>query len=113
MHEPGLTGAHEASLLMELHVVPPMALMVLAGDLDLHTVEQLDGLLRVVDAVHVDRLTLDLHDVDFVSVGALSTIAQVSAALDARGGGITIVGARPIHGRVLDVLDAAGIELSA
>ena len=91
-------------LLTELHVVPPAALMVLAGEIDLHNVEQLRAALAAVVANPVRVLVVDLSALGFASLGALASIADTAQALSVRGGRVQVRGARPLHRRVLDLL---------
>ncbi|HEY6531844.1 MAG TPA: STAS domain-containing protein [Acidimicrobiales bacterium] len=112
MHPSGLTGATDSSVVVELHVVPPVAAAVLDGDLDLHTQSQLDAIVGLVRDTSVVHLTLDVRAVDFMGLGALTSIADACAVLATRGGALTVYGARPLHRRVLDLLDAPSVEIS-
>jgi anti-anti-sigma factor len=115
VHPPGPIDAADAadlSVVVELHVVPPVAAAVLTGDLDLHSQLALDAVLRAARELAVTHLTLDVRDVDFVSLDALAAVAATSTALAERGGRVTLHGARPVHHRVLAVLGASRIELT-
>jgi anti-anti-sigma factor len=107
----GQSGTGDDSVLVEVHVVPPIAMVSLAGDLDLHTQSQLRAMLLVIHEAPVSDLTIDLRDVDFVSLGVLDDIARAAASLDGRGGGVTLRGARPLHRQVLDLLGARSVRI--
>ena len=94
------------AVLTELHVVPPDALVVLAGEIDLHNVDQLQRALEAVIAAPVERMALDLSRVLFMSLGAMAALVDAAAVLDRRGGRLILYGAVPLHRRVLTLLGA-------
>jgi anti-anti-sigma factor len=91
-------------LLAELRVVPPEALVVLTGEIDLHNVEQLRAALTAVVANPVRLLVVDLSALGFASLGALASIVDTAHALSVQGGRVQVRGARPLHRRVLRLL---------
>lgn len=99
-------------VVVELHIVPPVAMVVLTGDLDLHTRPSLEAMLGAVRAMVVTDLTIDLRAVDFVSLGALGSIAEAAEDLELRGGQVSLLGARPLHRRVLGLLGDDAIQLT-
>lgn len=91
--------------LAELHVVPPDALVVLEGEIDLHNLHDLQQVLGVATAAAVRRLTVDLTRVEFASLGALAALVDTARVLAARRGRVTLQGARPLHLRVIGLMD--------
>jgi anti-sigma B factor antagonist len=91
-------------VLSELRVAPPGADLVLAGELDLHTLAQLQAALGAVLAAPVERLEVDITDVGFASLSALGELVTVARRLEERGGCMVLRGAGPLHVRVLGLL---------
>ena len=104
---------HRRAVLAELHVVPPDALVVLAGEIDLHNVDQFQRALDAVVAAPVERLALDLSRVLFMSLGAMAALVDAAATLDRRGGRLILYGAIPLHRQLLTLLGApAGLVVA-
>ena len=99
--EPAPTGA----VIAELHIVPPDALVVLQGEIDLHNLARLEQALDVVTGADVRRVTVDLTRVDFASLGALNALVESARVLSCRSGRMTVQGAKTLHHRVLGLLE--------
>jgi anti-anti-sigma factor len=88
----------------ELRLVPPQAELLLAGELDLHTADQLRSALDAVAVAPVSHLVVDLSTVEFASLSALGDLVDMARSLGLRGGTVLIRGVRPLQHRVLDLL---------
>lgn len=104
MPDDPLTPRPARGVLSELRVAPPGADLVLAGELDLHTLAQLQAALGAVLAAPVERLEVDITDVGFASLSALGELVTVARRLEERGGCMVLRGAGPLHVRVLGLL---------
>jgi anti-anti-sigma factor len=80
---------------------PDQAVVVVAGDVDMHT----EGLLRD-ELVRLSkppgrRLVLDLSGVEFMASAGVAVLLEVSAQLDEAGGSLTLACVLPMVARVL------------
>jgi anti-anti-sigma regulatory factor len=98
-------SADPPNVLLELRVVPPTAEVRLTGEVDLHGIDQVRAVLETVRVCGVRDLTVDLAAAEFVSLGVLGELADVGRALDARGGKMLVLNARPVQRRVLALLE--------
>jgi anti-anti-sigma factor len=88
----------------DLRLVPPEAHLVLAGELDLHTADQLRSALDAIAVAPVSGLVVDMADVEFASLSALGHLVDIARSLAVRGGTVEVRGASPLQRRVLDLL---------
>jgi anti-anti-sigma factor len=93
-------------MLGELQVKRSSSVLVLHGDLDLQTLEDLRGLLEDACRRRPDRLIVDLSDVPFVDVLSLSSILAATDQLRDAGSTLLISGASPGVRRVCALLNA-------
>jgi anti-anti-sigma factor len=93
-------------MLGELLVRPAETMVVLHGELDLVTIEQLRELLEQACADAPAQLVVDLSDVPFVDVLSLSTILATADAQRERSATLLVVGASAAVRRMCAVLNA-------
>ena len=104
MTEPHPPPPRTRAVVTDLRLVPPRAHLVLAGELDLHTADQLRSALDAVAVSPVSGLVIDMADVEFASLSALGHLVDIARSLDVRGGTVEVRGVRPLQRRVLDLL---------
>jgi anti-anti-sigma factor len=102
--EPHHPASRGRAVVAELRLVPPQAHLVLAGELDLHTADQLHSALDAIAVAPVSHLVVDLSAVEFASLSALGDLVDMARSLGLRGGTVLIRGVRPLQRRVLDLL---------
>ncbi|MBV9292975.1 MAG: STAS domain-containing protein [Frankiales bacterium] len=90
----------------ELEIETSATRLVLHGDLDLQTIDDLRALLDDACLTRPSRLVIDLSDVAFVDVLSLSSILATTDCLRDRGSGLLITGANPAVRRVCALLNA-------
>lgn len=104
MTEPHPLAPRSRAVVAELRLVPPRAHLVLVGELDLHTADQLEAALDAIAVAPVSGLVVDLAGVEFASLSALGDLVDIARSLGLRGGTTTVRGIRPLQRRVLDLL---------
>lgn len=100
-HPPAPPGR---AVVTDLRLVPPQGRLVLSGELDLHTADQLHAALAAVAVAPVSSLVVDMGAVEFASLAALGDLVAAARSLARRGGTMEIRGVRPLQRRVLDLL---------
>ncbi len=100
-HPPAPRGR---AVVTELRLVPPQAHLVLCGELDLHTADQLRSALDAIAVAPVSSLVVDLSAVEFASLSALGDLVDVGRSIGLRGGSVVVRGVRPLQRRVLGLL---------
>ncbi len=96
----------DRAVVRELRILPPDAEVRLAGELDLHTIAELRAALEAALAAAVTRLVVDLRAVEFASLSALGELVTAAHRIGDRGGTVLLRGARPLHTRVVALLEA-------
>lgn len=80
----------------------------LAGELDLHGVEQLAEAVRgALDHGPVDALDVDLRELGFIDSSGLGGVLAARAAVTATGAAFHLVGVSPTVARVMEI---AGLD---
>src|SRR5436305_6283028 len=103
----------EPQELGELVVRPGVATVVLHGELDLTTVEDLRDLLDDAVSQAPARLVVDLGDVPFVDVLSLSAILAATDCVRDNGGVATVSGASAAVRRICALLGADDVLVAA
>lgn len=80
-----------------------ISLVVVSGDLDLHTSERLRQAIDEATAVGADTVLLDLSGVSFVDSTALGVLVQRTKRLEGRGRTLAVVTNDPRTRRVFEV----------
>ena len=106
MPEPHTPAPHSRAVVAQLRLVPPNATLVLVGELDLHTADQLQTALEAVAASSVESLDIDLSGVQFASLSALGALVDSARSIHQRGGLVSVRGVRALQRRVLALLGA-------
>jgi anti-sigma B factor antagonist len=65
--------------------------LVVSGELDLASAEELDGHLKQLEASEPDVLVLDLRELDFMDSTGLRTVIAADARAKDRGGRLVVV----------------------
>jgi anti-sigma B factor antagonist len=80
-----------------------VALLSVAGELDLYTAERLQARIDEAGAVGADTVLVDLSEVSFVDSTALAVLVRESKRLEGRGGSLALVTNDPRTRRVVEV----------
>ena len=98
---PGCTESHADVSLRT--VAPGHAVLELRGELDLHRLAPLERAVRELPG-RAARLTVALEGATFAGVAALALVVDALRTVALEGGRAEVVGASPLHGRVLRLL---------
>ena len=90
----------------ELLLQPGSVRVILHGELDIATVQDLRALLSAAAESDSPKVIVDLTDVPFTDVVSLSTILATADALAERGATLRVSGARAAIRRVCALLNA-------
>lgn len=93
-------------MLGELRMLPSTAVLVLHGELDIVTADDLRQLLDKACAHDSAAVVIDLSDVPFIDVLSLSAMLATADSLRERGGNLTVTGASSSVRRVCSLLNA-------
>lgn len=85
---------------------PDQAVVVVAGDVDMHTEGLLRDELAPLSEPSGRRLVLDLSGVEFMASAGVAVLLEVSAQLDEAGGSLTLACVHPMVARVLSLTAA-------
>jgi anti-sigma B factor antagonist len=80
-----------------------VALLSVAGELDLYTAERLQARIDEAGAVGADTVLVDLSEVSFVDSTALAVLVQETKRLEGRGHSLVLVTNDPRTRRVVEV----------
>jgi anti-sigma B factor antagonist len=84
-----------------------LALVSVAGELDLYTAERMQGGIDEAEAVGADTVVLDLSGISFIDSTALGVLVQESKRLEGRGHSLVLVTNDP---RTLRVFEVTGLK---
>lgn len=80
---------------------PDQAVVVVAGDVDMHTEGQLRAELTRLSEPPGRQLVLDLSGVEFMASAGVAVLLEISARAEAAGGSLALACVHPMVARVL------------
>jgi len=98
----GLVGALE----VELKAVGDLALLVLSGQIDSFTAEEITKLIDVVISNEKFKVVVDLSEIDYLDSAGVSSLINSKLKLTKKGGGLRLAG---LQGKAKEVFELAGL----
>jgi anti-anti-sigma factor len=98
---------HDFASPLAVAIASGRATVRVAGDLDLLATEDLAGALDVLLAQRVERIDVDLRDVDRIDSASIELLATAHQRLACRGGRLAVVGAGDA---IVDLLHRRGLS---
>ncbi|OAH10776.1 STAS domain-containing protein [Streptomyces jeddahensis] len=102
-------SAHRGRLLVEVREQGPSAVVTPAGELDHHTADLLREPLEGCLADGYTRLVVDCSRLEFCDSTGLNVLLGARLKADAQGGGVHLVGMRPVVARVFEITGAEAV----
>ncbi|MBA4866385.1 STAS domain-containing protein [Streptomyces sp. PSKA54] len=102
-------SAHRGRLLVEVREEGPSAVVAPAGELDHHTADLLREPLEGCLADGYTRLVVDCSRLEFCDSTGLNVLLGARLKADAQGGGVHLVGMRPVVARVFEITGADAV----
>lgn len=85
------------------------SLLLLRGELDIATVPDLDGLLRLCIELGQQRIVLDLRELRFVGAAGLTVLVEARRRLRQQGGELVVRDPSPFVARLLKLTGLASL----
>lgn len=99
------TGARRAAVrpLAAVRLVPPLAIVTVRGEVDMHTSGEFAAVLAIAEAALTPHIVIDLRPAEFFDSAGVAVLEDLVLRVAGTGRSIHVTGARPTVRSVLEI----------